>query len=94
MPSTRPCTIIRRVPPSIWPSIGLRRAGFNAVQIRALQTAFSCLFRRVRNLTQAIAEVEAGPCSPEVRYLIDFIRASKRGVCFGPRGGVTGDSDQ
>lgn len=65
--------------------VGLRRAGFTAPQIRALQTAFSRLFRRARNLRAAIAEVESEPVSAEVRYLIDFIRASKRGVCFGPR---------
>lgn len=69
--------------------IGLRRAGFDAGQIRALQAAFSRLFRRATNLRQALAEVEAGPCSPEVRYLIDFIRASKRGVCRGVRRGET-----
>jgi hypothetical protein len=31
--------------------------------------------------------LESEPVSAEVRYLIDFIRASKRGVCFGPREG-------
>jgi UDP-N-acetylglucosamine acyltransferase len=71
--------------------VGLRRAGFSADQIRALQNAFSRLFRRARNLNNAIADVESGPVSPEVRYLIDFIRASKRGVCFGPRETVTSD---
>ena len=69
--------------------VGLRRAGFDAGQIRALQDAFSRLFRRTTNLRQALAELEAGPCSPEVRYLIDFIRASKRGVCRGVRAGET-----
>jgi UDP-N-acetylglucosamine acyltransferase len=65
--------------------VGLRRAGFSALQTRALQNAFNRLFRRAVNLRKAIAEVEAEPLSTEVRYLIDFIRASKRGVCFGPR---------
>ena len=74
--------------------VGLRRAGFTAPQIRSLQTAFRRLFRRPRNLRTALAELEAEPCSPEVRYLIDFIRASKRGVCFGPREAGTGDGDQ
>ncbi|MFI5397036.1 MAG: acyl-ACP--UDP-N-acetylglucosamine O-acyltransferase [Candidatus Binatia bacterium] len=65
--------------------VGLRRAGFDAGRIRALQNAFSRLFRRSGNLSTALAEIESGPCSPDVRYLIDFIRASKRGVCTGPR---------
>jgi len=67
--------------------VGLRRAGFTAPQIRALQNAFSRLFRRAVNLRKAIAELETEPVSTEVRYLIDFIRAAKRGVCFGPRAG-------
>jgi UDP-N-acetylglucosamine acyltransferase len=71
--------------------VGLRRAGFTPEQIRALQNAFRTLFRRVTNLTKAIAELEAGPCSPEVRYLIDFIRASKRGVSRGPRRAETSE---
>ncbi len=71
--------------------VGLRRAGFSADQIRALQNAFSRLFRRARNLNTAIAEVESGPVSAEVRYLVDFIRASKRGVCFGRRETVSSD---
>jgi UDP-N-acetylglucosamine acyltransferase len=74
--------------------VGLRRAGFTAPQIRDLQTAFGRLFRRARNLRTAVAALEADPCSPEVRHLIDFIRASKRGVCFGPRGGREVISDE
>jgi UDP-N-acetylglucosamine acyltransferase len=64
--------------------VGLRRAGFTGAQIRELQNTFTQLFR-AGNLRTALAEVEARPCSPEVRYLLDFIRASKRGVCTGPR---------
>lgn len=65
--------------------VGLRRAGFGAAQIRALQNAFMLLFGRARNLRIALSELESEPVCPDVRYLIDFIRASKRGVCFGPR---------
>jgi UDP-N-acetylglucosamine acyltransferase len=74
--------------------VGLRRAGFSAAQIRALQNAFTLLFGRARNLRIALAELEGEPVSAEVRYLIDFIRASKRGVCFGPKAGriVNGES--
>lgn len=71
--------------------VGLRRAGFTAAQIRALQDAFVCLFGRPRNLALALAELEAQPRSSEVRHLIEFIRASKRGVCTGPRGTRSSD---
>lgn len=66
--------------------VGLRRAGFSAEQTRAVQRAFAMLFRTRRNLRQAMAEVEAGPISAEVAEVLEFIRSSKRGVCFGPRG--------
>lgn len=66
--------------------IGLRRAGYSAAEIQALRGAFRTLFLRRRNLKQALDELEAGATSPSVRELIDFIRESKRGVCFGPRG--------
>ncbi|HVO25773.1 MAG TPA: acyl-ACP--UDP-N-acetylglucosamine O-acyltransferase [Candidatus Margulisiibacteriota bacterium] len=65
--------------------VGLRRAGFTAAQIRALRNAFVRLFGHPGNLSKAIAALESEPVSAEVRHLIDFIRASKRGVCFGPR---------
>jgi UDP-N-acetylglucosamine acyltransferase len=72
--------------------VGLRRAGFSPGQIRALQNAFTRLFRGRGNLRQAMAEVEAaGSLSPEVAELLAFIRDSKRGVCTGPRGAVDPD---
>jgi UDP-N-acetylglucosamine acyltransferase len=65
--------------------VGLRRAGFTLEQIGALQRAFVRLFRRPTNLRQAVADVEKEPCSAEVQSLLEFIRASKRGVATGPR---------
>ena len=74
--------------------IGLARAGFDRERIRALATAFRILFRVRLNLAAAIARVEAGPRSPEVEELLAFIRASRRGVAFGPpRGGEDGADD-
>jgi UDP-N-acetylglucosamine acyltransferase len=65
--------------------IGLGRAGLGTAQIQAVRRAFARLFRGPRNLRIALAEVEGGPMTEEVRHLVDFIRASRRGVCFGPR---------
>ncbi|MBX3024906.1 acyl-ACP--UDP-N-acetylglucosamine O-acyltransferase [bacterium] len=67
--------------------IGLRRAGFSADRIRAVQRAFAILFRTRRNLRAALAELEAAPQGADVAELIAFIRASSRGVCRGPRQG-------
>jgi UDP-N-acetylglucosamine acyltransferase len=66
--------------------IGLRRAGFNASQVRALRDAFNELFGKRQNLKLAVERMlAAGGLSAEVREMIDFIRASKRGVAVGPK---------
>jgi UDP-N-acetylglucosamine acyltransferase len=65
--------------------VGLRRAGFDPRQIRAIREAFKILFLRHRNLRLALEELERHPTSPEVAELVEFVRSSKRGVCFGPR---------
>jgi UDP-N-acetylglucosamine acyltransferase len=65
--------------------VGLRRAGLASTQIRAIQRAFTVLFRERRNVRQALAELEQEPLTAEVRELVDFIRSSTRGVCVGPR---------
>lgn len=73
--------------------IGLRRAGFSADRIRAVQRAFAILFRTRRNLRAALAEIETAPPNADVAELIAFIRASTRGVCVGPRPGRDADAD-
>lgn len=64
--------------------VGLLRAGFDRRRVDALRRAFRILFQRRRNLKLALAEVEAEPVTDDVQRLIDFIRASRRGVCVGP----------
>ena len=62
-------------------SIGLQRRGFAAESIEALQTAFRLLTRSQLNTTQAIERIRAETApSAEVDELIEFIRASERGV--------------
>ena len=64
--------------------VGLKRAGFDEKRIRALRSAFRVLFRKGRNLTLAIQELErSGRANSDVSALLAFIKASKRGVCFG-----------
>ena len=64
--------------------VGLKRAGFDETRIRAIRTAFRILFRPGRNLAIALKEVEQSKkVSDDVTALLDFIKASKRGVCFG-----------
>lgn len=73
--------------------VGLRRAEFDRARVRALVEAFRILFAERRNLRRAMAEVEAGPVTPDVRELLAFIRASRRGVAQGPRRGTVDDAE-
>jgi len=64
--------------------VGLRRNGFDASRIRAVKNAFMILFRSGLNMQNAMDEVESeSDVTDDVRYLLDFIRNSKRGICFG-----------
>jgi UDP-N-acetylglucosamine acyltransferase len=63
---------------------GLKRAGFDDRRIRAIREAFRLLFRKGRNLSLAVKELEAeGKVGPDVLILLQFIKSSKRGVCVG-----------
>lgn len=64
--------------------VGLKRAGFDDKRIRAIRAAFRTLFRKGRNLALAMKEVEdSRRANDDVLALLEFIKASKRGVCFG-----------
>ena len=64
--------------------VGLKRAGFDEKRIRAIRMAFRVLFRPGRNLAIALTELEQSMrANDDVAALLDFIKASKRGVCFG-----------
>jgi UDP-N-acetylglucosamine acyltransferase len=62
-------------------SIGLKRRGFSKESIESLQTALRLLTRSNLNTSQAIEWIraEVPPCA-EVDELLEFIRASERGV--------------
>ena len=59
--------------------VGMRRSHFSESAKREVKGAFQYLYRRGLNTTQALSEIEKRYSSPEVRYLVDFIRHSKRG---------------
>ena len=70
--------------------VGLARAGLDRPRIGAVRRAYRALFAQRRNLSLArdrlvAAEEARGGPTDEVRELLDFIAASKRGFCFGPR---------
>jgi UDP-N-acetylglucosamine acyltransferase len=64
--------------------VGLRRSGFGPARVRAIKNAFMVLFRGGLNMRKNLEIVEAElEITEDVRYLLDFIKSSKRGVCFG-----------
>jgi len=74
--------------------VGLRRVGFKAAQIRALSEVFLALFGKRQNLKLALERIASEKLTPEAQEMVDFIRASKRGVAFGPRDGRVDDSEE
>lgn len=64
-------------------SIGLRRRGFSAETIAALDTAYTILYNSGLNVSQAVARITADAslmAKPEIQYVVKFIRESKRGI--------------
>ena len=61
--------------------VGLERHGFSEEAVSALRQAYKLIFRESLTLANALAKVEAElPPLPEVQYLVQFIRASERGI--------------
>jgi UDP-N-acetylglucosamine acyltransferase len=63
-------------------TIGLSRRGFTSDTISQLKQAYRYLIQSKLNTTRALARIDQDStlASPEVRYLVDFIRSSRRGV--------------
>jgi UDP-N-acetylglucosamine acyltransferase len=64
---------------------GLGRRGFTPADIQALKDAYKILYRRQLNVEQAIDALEGLQAerpaeAPAVQTLIDFLRASSRGI--------------
>ena len=62
--------------------IGLRRAGMARDRIALLKAAWLLLADRRLSRAQALDEILAlEPAAPELLELVEFVRASKRGLC-------------
>lgn len=66
--------------------VGLRRAGISAPDRLELRRLYRFLFRSPRNLREAVAEARSQFVSELGRMMLDFIAASRRGVCTERRG--------
>jgi UDP-N-acetylglucosamine acyltransferase len=64
--------------------VGLERRGFTSEQMRELRTAYRVLTGGKKNVSQALEDLRArlatGEAGEHVRYLVDFVAASERGV--------------
>ena len=61
--------------------VGLKRNGFDKETIRILKEAYKIIFIKSPTLEEGIQEVlKKLPKIPEVEYLINFIKESKRGI--------------
>ena len=68
--------------------VGMRRAGIPNEQIMAVRRAFKAINRGGLTIRAALEQVEAADGHlPAVRELVEFVRASKRGICTGGAGG-------
>jgi UDP-N-acetylglucosamine acyltransferase len=63
-------------------TVGVARRGFSPETIRQLRKAYRYLLSSKLNTTRALLKIEqdAALSSPEVRYLVEFIRTAERGV--------------
>jgi len=63
-------------------TVGLKRHGFPDATLAALKQAYRILFRSHLTLSKAALKVQAEvPDLPEIRYILEFVQNSKRGIC-------------
>lgn len=64
--------------------VGLRRRGFSNETIEAIHNAYRLIYQSGLNTTDALNKIEAEmEMTPEIRYIVDFIRSSTRGIIPG-----------
>ena len=68
-------------------SVGLRRRGFSAETIHAIQDMYRVIYQGGLNITRAIEKIESEKADTAERKMIaDFVRESKRGIIRGYAG--------
>ena len=62
--------------------VGLERHGIVEEAQSALKLAYKIIFREALTITDALLKIERElPSVPEIQHLVQFIRASERGIC-------------
>ena len=73
--------------------VGMRRAGLGASAREDIKRAYKFLYRDGFNVPHALEAIERECASPEARAIVEFVRASKRGICAGI-GAETSDEEE
>jgi len=67
-------------------SIGLKRRGYEDATILEIEEIYRTLFVKGNNVSNAVKDIESNiPDSPEKKQILDFIRASDKGIIRGAR---------
>jgi UDP-N-acetylglucosamine acyltransferase len=74
-------------------TVGLRRAGLSPAERLELKQLYRTLFREGMNLKAALAVAREKYQSDAARTMLDFLAASRRGVCFDTGSGAGPDSE-
>jgi UDP-N-acetylglucosamine acyltransferase len=74
--------------------VGLRRAGLTAEQRRELKRLYLVLFRGGRKLREAIEEAREEFKSDADRVMLDFVAATRRGICSDTGFVASADTDE
>ena len=64
--------------------VGLHRRGYTSEQIDAIADVYRTIYDSGQNITQSLEAVEKLPASPERDVIMNFVRASKRGIVRKP----------
>ena len=64
-------------------SIGMRRAGLSVQAREDIKRAYRLLYRSGLNISHALEAIDQECHTEEVRRLVNFVRASERGICAG-----------
>lgn len=62
-------------------TVGLERRGFTTQQIRGIKKTYKEVFNSGKPMSDTVPSLLAGSPAPEIRYFLEFIRESERGVC-------------
>ena len=64
-------------------AVGLRRAGIKPGVRAEIKRAYRAIYREGRTLAEALEVISAECPSDECKYLVDFVKGSKRGIAAG-----------